>query len=129
MDEKIIIKNNELIAKFMGGRFTFIKPHTPNVEFKVHPRGDRNFNSSSFHPRHLSYHKSWDWLMPVVEKVESLDCNVGIFTGMKNDSWCRIVRFGKFGLGDKEIGIKDNSRIISVFKAIIEFIKWYNKIK
>ena len=53
-----LIENNKLIAEFMG--------YTPN-EYGVYqtPHG-------KYHLDHFSFHSSWDWLMDVVEKIESL---------------------------------------------------------
>ena len=55
---KEIKEYNEMIAKFMGGKFTLIHSHTPNVEFKRHPNMCKNSNNVSMHPKFLSYHKS-----------------------------------------------------------------------
>ncbi len=46
-------ENNKLIAKFMDTEIT---------------NNTKNILGSS-----LKYHSSWDWLMPVIEKIESLN--------------------------------------------------------
>lgn len=55
----------------------------------------------------LKYHKSWDWLMPVVEKIEQ------VHEGVPQE----LIKLSLF------------STIDEVYNAIIEFIKWYNKNK
>jgi hypothetical protein len=68
MSEKSIIKmshtfeNNGLIADFMG------KPR--HQEYKSHFRVDNEDGSvGMIHAEEFKYHTSWDWLMPVVERI------------------------------------------------------------
>lgn len=49
-------EDNVLIAKFMGGVLSSV----PNGTYSVNRLSE------------LKYHSSWDWLMPVVEKIEGL---------------------------------------------------------
>lgn len=77
------------------------------------------------------YHKSWDWLMPVVEKIESLGKN----TLISNISghYCNIMT----GVSLMESSINNpskflgqgESKIEAVYKALVEFINWYNQNK
>ena len=48
-------KNNKLIAEFMG----------------VYSK-ENGYDYTKIGNKGVSYHKSWDWLMPVIEKIESL---------------------------------------------------------
>ena len=114
------IKGNLLIAEFMGGKFTLIKSHTPNVNFKKHPRQDRNFNNNDIHPKFLSYHKSWDWLMPVIKKIESMGFYVSI---MKSNITC--CKDGGISPVFEEYDYKD--KLETTWLAVTAFIKWYNK--
>ena len=80
------MKDNKLIAEFMSHGF--------------HDGKHRSFDE-------LQYHKSWDWLMPVVQKVSSL-C----------DEPCELDNMKHALLtGDIE----------SVYDDVVEFIKEYNK--
>lgn len=118
---KEISEGNKLIAKFMGGKFTLIKSHTPNIEFKEHPRQDRNFNNicpTNLHPKYLSYHKSWDWLMPVVEEIEKTK---GIHVEFSQVG-CRILSFGK----DTALTISDK-KINAVWGSVVKYIEQLNK--
>ena len=53
-----MINKNKLIAEFMG-----LKEHKGSYYF---------INKEEWIPDvELEYHKSWDWLMPVIEKIET----------------------------------------------------------
>ena len=60
MKEKEILENNRLIAKFIGDQLQF--PTTFNDTRCI----------SEFDPEMMCFHLSWDWLMPVVKKMEEL---------------------------------------------------------
>lgn len=70
----------------------------------------------------LQYDKRWDWLMPVVEKIEHEGYPVLI-----EDNYCRI------SVPDiKKDNIRTwtvNKKIEAVYPAVVEFIKWYNSQK
>lgn len=55
------MEHNKLIAEFMG------------VKIGVDSYSYRPGQSDLLKEENLNYHKSWDWLMTVVEKIESLD--------------------------------------------------------
>jgi len=68
----------------------------------------------------LDFRYSWDSLMVVVEKIESLGYPVDIFK--------TAVSIHKTG-GESVVDISGKefeSKIEAVYKACIEFIKWYN---
>lgn len=79
--------------------------------FPIHHRGE------------MEYHSSWDWLMPVVEKIETMNAEVTI----RLDS-CSIKQSFK---QPKVFAISrlSESKIEARWLAIIEFIKWYNQNK
>ena len=54
--------NNKLIAEFMG-----MKPH--HQDSSCMTRVDDTGSSEVVPVESMSYHSSWDWLMPVVEKI------------------------------------------------------------
>ena len=88
-------ENNKIIAEFMGA--TLIKD--------------------------LKYHLDWNWLMEVVEKIESLGYKVDI-SKWGNSQYCGIYLNGK-----KISGNETNTKIEAVYNASLEFIKWYNENK
>ncbi len=72
----------------------------------------------------LEYHNSWDWLMPVVEKIESIGYEFTIV-----ESRCKVSNNTDHSIKElfyiEKIGIK----IDNVYDAVIQFIKQYNKIQ
>jgi hypothetical protein len=116
MAQKEIIEGNKLIAEFMGFEFggvAFLTPHK-----KILANGDE---SSLYFPEDLKFHSSWDWLIPVVEKIEKEGF---IFYIKENESsienhWdnALIKSFGDYVAPTK---------IQACYMAVINFIKWYN---
>lgn len=103
INEEIIV-NNKLIAEFMDS-------------ITLDGNGNSKEDINSF-----KYHKSWDWLMPVVDKIENLgNCQIDI-----SFEWCRICYKGGLFEIDTRNHIKANTKIEAVYFACIEFIKWYN---
>ena len=103
-----ILKNNKLIAEFLG----YIDNGCSEDGFLIHPITNYDVEISS-----LKYHEDWNWLMEVVEKIESLGYRIEIVKHI-----CRIY------LSNKEtIIISENTpKIEAVYIACVEFIKWYN---
>jgi len=56
-----IIESNKLIAEFMGGENTYHKGH-----YICH-------NGIATLPEDMRFHFSWEWLMPVVDKINGLN--------------------------------------------------------
>lgn len=74
----------------------------------------------------LNYYKDWNLLMPVVEKIESLEVAVNnyVLVTIGSSSCCWIEdRNGNV----LDIYKENYSKIICVYLAVVEFIKWYNK--
>jgi hypothetical protein len=76
----------------------------------------------------LKYHSSWDWLMPVVGKIESLENSRFGFT---IDALHVIVTDYK-GKGLEIIWVHkfpDNgdTKLSMTYDAVCQFIQWYNK--
>lgn len=68
-------ENNKLIAEFMGVKL------------------DNEFWSANF-----QYYTSWDWLMPVMKKIEDINGKVFITTSLEAN-----------------------------YNMVVEYIKWYNE--
>ena len=105
------IDNNRLIAEFMGWDINNISTiptnlHLSNLELD---------NGEKFIEK---YHTSWDWLMPVVERIES------------NERYdVEILQYGtRITDNQKEIvnniaNISFDKKINHTYDAVIEFIK------
>ena len=83
------MNDNKLIAEFMG-----VKP-----------------------PLYMEYHTSWDWLIPVVEKIESLGYVFTIQGGK--------AEYGEM-ISETQCFIAED-KLSSTYQAVVEFIKEYNK--
>ena len=98
MTQEEILEGNELIAKFIGRN-------------KSYDERDRIYH----------YDTSWDWLMPVVEKIESLGWDIEI---IKNS--CAIRCGNKPNRFFETLTICD-LKMEAVWSSIVKFIKWYNQ--
>jgi len=102
------MKDNELIAEFMGvnvGEYTSYPEESP-TQYAV---GD------------LQYHTSWDWLMPVVEKIDEVSDENTLFKIEHNRAFVEdIENYYIF------IDVTASSRLEATYKAVVEFIKDYN---
>ncbi len=109
-------ENNKIIAEFMGCEFTQIGKRTL-VSPTPTPIGTTYIDK-------LLYHSDWNWLMEVVEKIESLSF---IFKTHGNAS-----TFVKKGVINERIWNDEftgKTKKDSVYNACLEFIEWYNQQK
>lgn len=106
--------DNELIAEFMG--YERSREPWDQGEYAYTMKLNPVWNKWMV-PSNMRFATSWDWLMPVVEKIES-SCHVQI-----NGKSCHITN------ADVYFGGRKDSKIESVYSASIEFIKWYNNQK
>ena len=96
-------ENNKIIAEFMGVS-----------KSKIDANGQvLNFENSKYN----TYNSDWNWLMQVVEKIESLNHK-------NNEEHFQLVSFIHHWLRRKH---KELTKIEAVYNACIEFIKWYNE--
>lgn len=103
------LENNKLIAEFIGGKMKVENYHGINII---------EIDNKTFDLNGLKYHSSWDWLMPVVEKIWSITNNRGsLFYFEVNDE---LTIYGK-----EESSMDSNKG--NCYSAVVEFIKWYNK--
>lgn len=102
-NETTTTEGNKLIAEFMGydptGREVY---DTENAEFPFYRKGTWD---------DVEYDTSWDWLMPVVEKINMNSMGANI-------DYVRDV-----------ISLPICSDISKVYSAVIQFIQWYNENK
>ena len=75
-----IVESNKMIAKFMGAKFA---THALKGTCWLPTYGVCNVDTIELGKgKILEYHKSWDWLIPVVEKIEKQGCIIQIsFSG------------------------------------------------
>lgn len=110
-------ENNKLIAEFMGGKYdsAFFNLTKNSMWLPIH--GIVFFE-------HLKYDSSWDWLMPVIQKIDSYGYNVKI---------SRIsVNITKILTDEVIVGLvcgNIDKKINLCYNAVVQFIKWYNNQK
>ena len=75
----------------------------------------------------LQYHESWNWLMPVVEKINTITIdNYGEMNVMISAHECLIGEDYYHPIVDIKIEPEKSMKQM-VYKAVVEFIKWYNE--
>lgn len=104
-------ENNKMIAEFMGleleetleGLFVYARKEQSPIKLN-------DIRTEFYEVNELQYHLSWNWLMPVVEKIYKIavdDENV-----------------------ERYYEVSDNlPHIHATYKAVVEFINQYNKNK
>jgi len=75
----------------------------------------------------LQYDTSWSWLMPVVEKIESLVINDNRLTFRISQNMAYIYQL--IPLNSKLIvSSESKTKIEATYEAIIQFIQWYQSL-
>ncbi len=119
-------ESNRLILDFMG-----VKPFSTG---NIHSWSDAPFyyttedtfdkvmdNMSNY----AKYDTSWEWIMPVVEKIRSLGFWIEVMAGAQN-----LFSVGEFNKSEPFIftgNLLENSSLkIVAYQGIVEFIQWHN---
>jgi hypothetical protein len=122
-------EGNKLIAYFMGHKESRDKYYGGMTDDK----GDNTFPClvapDGKKITHVYYHSSWDWLMPVVEKINAtaipdnkFPASVHIYrsTVHVNDDYNIII---------ETTATREGGLILAVYQAVVQFIEWYNQSK
>lgn len=113
------IDKNRLIETFMTGRIPFDDGNLMG-ELRGSP-GYENWHMI-VKSDELEYHTSWDWLMPVVEKIEAIP---GIYFDIYREATIvkhQPAEFKAWGVTE----YNQESKIAHVYEAAVKFIQWYN---
>lgn len=122
------IENNKLIAEFIGrcgkndgSLYTF-----PGVSELL------SNNEIWYELKDSKFHTSWDWLMPVLEKIETLndlgkDVNISTYI-IYNKTYINVTHYNIGGIKSILIN-KEETKFLNTYVACVEFIKWYNNEK
>jgi hypothetical protein len=108
--------DNQLIVEFMGGQL--ISEELYN-KIPIPPNQIIIEKTCRKYLQELEYHTSWDWLMTVVEKIS------------KDYSWYQSNDSGEWQvlINIADVNIVDNDLFKVTYKAVVEYIKWYNQQK
>lgn len=134
--EKEIVNGNRIIAEFMGfesspfknsgGQGYSVKligypeEHSIKMSCSYYGTLQENIDRVLSWENRFFYHTSWDWLMPVVEKIEGIG-NYGVEISHFS---CNIYELS-LDQSDLNIEANFNSKIEAVWQAVIQFITWY----
>jgi hypothetical protein len=104
MKNKKILEGNKLIAKFMISKNGKVLK-TPGMIYQQDELDDIYVKDVLDEEDYASfkYHKSWNWLIPVLKKIDTLTVEFQIDINSKN--------------------------IESIYEKVVKFIKYYNKQK
>jgi len=105
-----ILENNLLIAEFMNN-WTDTGQEPAYYVYK--------HKGCSIHE--LEFHNSYDWIMPVIEKIENTVINgIQLSTNIE-DQACFILGTSIFAEAE--------TKLEAIWLTVIKFIKWYNNNK
>lgn len=140
MSEKERIEGNKLIAEFMGYEKITVGYYGTDDETEWQRKNREWMNKTGMEDvgdymanipedswyffNELAYHSSFDWLMPVVEKIEAFknDINSKRYTIKIDNNACLI-----YSADYDNRTITAKTKIQATWLAVIEFIKWYNQ--
>ena len=109
------MNDNKLIAEFMGHKLGLDGDGMGEPQCRIFEKGLGTKRIED------TYSKSWDWLMPVVEKIECTHDDKGdCFNVMMEAFECTIS-----GLG-LTLCLNGHTKMDATYKAVIEFLKEYN---
>lgn len=125
MKEQEIIENNKLIAEFM------------DMEWRDEPFN--NFFFKGLNVGDLKFNESWDWLMPVIEKISTVKFPDDVYPETGNRTYIEQCYPRTFGMRDENGYFmfrlngyslyKSEKLIESAYNSVVEFIISYNETK
>lgn len=142
MTQEEIIENNELIARFMGGEYRSDLSFIYTTHGWINTPANKSEHIVQSHQ--FRYHRLWDWLMPVVEKISKcyykrfpIVITIGS-TGMIiaiNGSNAVADKFEGESIIANTLNInyfvnppeEETLWIEAIWIAVTQFIKWYNE--
>lgn len=103
-------ENNKLIAVFMG---------------RVIPEEQLEFLDEN--PTTHYYHSNWNWLMEVVDKIESIEGGIFNVNILRNGTQVTHINAVEYFIINNVAEINYSEKIDHVYDAVVKFIKWYNE--
>lgn len=119
------VENNILLAEFLGWETDEVEVIAPKSLEVIVPFETVKgfFTTSIFKHEELKFHNDWNWLMLVVDKIESLGFSVTIHTDTcyvahnTDKSIETIINISDYKIGKLKV----------VYNACVQFVKWFNK--
>lgn len=116
MNKQGVLKGKIAIIKFMG----FIPISEIDLWLRIH--SNKDVEKLVVYDKAL-HDSSWDCLMPVVEKIESLLPEATIIQLWHNMCVIPMIEHGF------SIECEAETKILACFGAVVDYIKWYNENK
>ena len=115
-----ILAGNNLLADFMGATFNIETLNKGEIWLPQH--GVCKYKTVELGKgKILEYHKSWNWLMPVVQKIKSID---------ESEFNYHVNNMTKFRLQKESLlSMTIDTDLLTLYSQIVDFIKWYNDVK
>jgi hypothetical protein len=124
MNKEEILESNVLIATFMGYE------KLDKNSGLLNPEKCLKFKTSYVSINQLKYHKDWNWLMKVLERI----CRLKIGDGKEYVEYAYPRTFGMLNEETGQIMVRLNGSFLheadtlieATYQSVVEFIKWYN---
>jgi hypothetical protein len=110
------MNDNKLIAEFMG--MTYGDPNDDSVMIQMTSQGNEVVPIIT-----MKYHISWDWLMPVVDKIENLGYEFIIV-----ESRCKINHNTDHSIEELFHMETIGSKLDITYDSVVHFIKQFKTI-
>ncbi len=125
------MQNNKLIAEFMGAKLLVLGGSTEYEMYGVLDCIEDGANEKHyFIDDEMMFHESWDWLMPVVERINNTHSdNYGNHYSFQIGNgfvWVEPHMGSRIFFSGNDIDHKDEPMISKVYRGVVEFIKQYN---
>ena len=118
MKREEIIANNKLIAEFLG--FVNTTPNDRDFDIMEHPT-----TKKLVEPASMKHHKSWDELMPVVEKINKELYLIDILYTLNSTKVLIKLNYNNEIIAE---GYTESfNSLDAVYNAVVQFIKWWNE--
>lgn len=122
MTNEEILEGNKIIAQFL----TTNKDNPDSDEFYL-PQHYEDNGDDWVYENDLMFHKSWNWLMPVITKIHKLGY-VTVFYG----NHCEIIdkdlfthKYDGEGFNVEYYSESEDKLIDAVWNCVVEFVKWH----
>jgi len=126
MTQEEILESNKIIAEFLG--YSEGYPHKIDQYGYEQTVEGYKINGVDIATDDLKYHYSWDWLMPVAEKISKLG-EVYYFSILPNastDIMLKTITIDDAFIFNFHVE-ESQSTLDCVYKTVVSFIKWYNQ--
>jgi hypothetical protein len=110
--------NNKLLAEFLG--------RNGKVKKSLYTwKGiDDLLTGGWTEVKYMKFHSDWNWIMQVVEKIESFIFDDDMYYNFQILGGCYVTiidsKTNEFG------SYSSSTRLLTVYQACIDFVKWYN---